>query len=54
MSSFERATQACGSIISGKNTEILIANSDGEGMSEPLVIRHRQKKEQASQKSNEE
>jgi hypothetical protein len=40
--SFERATQAwglTGLTISVKKTDILIANSDGESVREPLVIR---------------
>ena len=40
--SFERATQAWGLTISVKKTKILIANSDGESVSEPLVIRGEQ------------
>jgi hypothetical protein len=41
--SFERATQTLGSTISVK-TKTLIANSDGEGVSEPLVMRGEQLK----------
>jgi hypothetical protein len=40
--SFERATQAWCLTISVKKTKILIANSDGESVSEPLVIRGEQ------------
>jgi hypothetical protein len=40
--SFKRATQAWGMTISVKKTKILIANSDGESVSEPLVIRGEQ------------
>jgi hypothetical protein len=36
--SFERATQVWGLTISVKMTKIRIANSDGESVSEPLVI----------------
>ncbi len=40
--SFEIATQTWGLTISVKKTQILLANSDGESVSEPLVIRGEQ------------